>query len=229
MLSRWFDVYVFALGTSATRRVAVLFSNTTERKRQEKRQAFLFVLADATRSLTGPADIMTTVSELVGGYYEVGRCGFADVPPPHDHLIIEHEWTNGRMPSLQGTYPLSRLGNDYIQQSGAGQTVVVDATDVRSEEHTPEADWNDRSRSSIWVPLLKEDQWVASFYIQDAGILSWTPAEVSLMEEIAERSWAAVERARAEEALREEDRRKEEFMAMLGHELRNPRACCRIH
>jgi signal transduction histidine kinase len=29
-------------------------------------------------------------------------------------------------------------------------------------------------------------------------------------------------RKRAEEALREADRRKDEFIAMLGHELRNP-------
>ncbi|OZI09465.1 hypothetical protein BWI93_03935 [Siphonobacter sp. BAB-5385] len=69
MLSRWFDVYVFALGTSANRRVAVLFSNTTERKRQ----AFLFKLADATRSLTASADIMTTVGESVGTYYKLGQ------------------------------------------------------------------------------------------------------------------------------------------------------------
>ena len=32
------------------------------------------------------------------------------------------------------------------------------------------------------------------------------------------------ERARAEEALREADQRKDEFLATLGHELRNPLA-----
>ena len=56
-------------------------------------------------------------------------------------------------------------------------------------------------------------------------------SEVALVEATAERTWAAIERARAEgnlreseERLRESDRRKDEFIAMLAHELRNPLA-----
>lgn len=55
--------------------------------------------------------------------------------------------------------------------------------------------------------------------------------EVGLIEETAERTWAAIERARAEAALRESeaalresDAKKDEFLAMLSHELRNPLA-----
>ncbi len=42
--------------------------------------------------------------------------------------------------------------------------------------------------------------------------------------EIAERKIAEAEREKAQEALREADRRKDEFLAMLAHELRNPLA-----
>jgi CheY-like chemotaxis protein/two-component sensor histidine kinase len=42
--------------------------------------------------------------------------------------------------------------------------------------------------------------------------------------EAAERTWAAIERVRAEQALKEADRRKDEFLATLAHELRNPLA-----
>ena len=37
-------------------------------------------------------------------------------------------------------------------------------------------------------------------------------------------TWEAIERARAEEQLREANVRKDEFLAMLAHELRNPLA-----
>ncbi|MFD1144605.1 ATP-binding protein [Larkinella insperata] len=226
VLSRWFEVYVFALGSPASRRVGVLFSNTTERKQQQKRQALLLKLADATRSLTASVDIMAAVSELVGGYYEVGRCGFADVPPPYDHLVIDQDWSNGTLPSLQRVYPLSSWDEQIISQFRSGQTVAMSGAvkQAQSQPQAGELNQAAASRSSIWVPLLKEGQWVASFFVQDTDNRSWTEGEVSLLEEIAERTWAAVVRARAEEALREEYRRKDQFMAMLGHELRNPLA-----
>ena len=50
------------------------------------------------------------------------------------------------------------------------------------------------------------------------------PDEVELVKETAERTWEAIERARAEEQLREANARKDEFLAMLAHELRNPLA-----
>jgi CheY-like chemotaxis protein len=45
-----------------------------------------------------------------------------------------------------------------------------------------------------------------------------------LIQDTAERTWAAVGPARAEAALRASDRRKDEFLATLAHELRNPLA-----
>ncbi|GAB3708513.1 hypothetical protein GCM10027592_43760 [Spirosoma flavus] len=226
VLGRWFEVYVFALGSPASRRVGVLFSNTTERKQQQKRQVLLLKLTDAIRPLTASVDIMTTVSELVGQYYEVDRCGFADVPPPYDQLVINRDWTSGVMPSRQGIYSLSDLGDELFRYSRSGQTMVVDDAGDHERNQPPEAGSTGTatSRSRIWIPLLKEGQWVASFFVEDSQSRSWTQAEVGLLEEIAERSWAAVERARAEEALKDEYRRKDEFLAMLGHELRNPLA-----
>ncbi|KAA6440410.1 response regulator [Dyadobacter flavalbus] len=207
VLSRWFDVYVFALGTPDTRRVAVLFSNTTESKRQEKRQTLLLTLSDALRPLTDPGVIMTTISELAGRFFEASCSGFAEVQPAHNQLTIECEWSNGNMPGRQGSHPLSNISDETIRQYQSGQTVVLkDAL------------------SSVWVPLMKDGNWVALFFVEDERDRPWPEADVKLLEEIAERSWAAVTRARAEEALRAADRQKDDFMAMLGHELRNPLA-----
>ncbi|MCK8495204.1 ATP-binding protein [Spirosoma sp. RP8] len=225
VLSRWFEVYVFALGSPASRRVGVLFSNTTERKQQQKRQALLLKLADAIRPLTASGDIMTTVSELIGRHYEVDRCGFAELPPPYNQLVISRDWTKAGMPSRQDAYPLSSWSGELIRRLRSGQTVVDDAG-KDSQNPPPEAPSKragDRG-SRIWAPRLKEGQWVGSFFVEDAPSRFWNEADVGLLEEIAERTWAAVERARAEEALGEEYRRKDEFMAMLAHELRNPLA-----
>lgn len=50
----------------------------------------------------------------------------------------------------------------------------------------------------------------------------WTAKEITLVEEVAERTWTALSRIRTENALKEADRRKDEFLAVLAHELRNP-------
>ena len=51
---------------------------------------------------------------------------------------------------------------------------------------------------------------------------SWTDLEVALVEQTAERTCTALERTRAKNALSEANRQKDEYLAMLAHELHNP-------
>jgi signal transduction histidine kinase len=58
------------------------------------------------------------------------------------------------------------------------------------------------SRAAIVVPLLRQQRLAALLVVAQRTPRSWTAQEVSLVEEVAERAWTAVERAKAEEALR---------------------------
>jgi PAS domain S-box-containing protein len=59
-----------------------------------------------------------------------------------------------------------------------------------------------RVQAAIAVPLVKNKKLLAVVGIHSSTARSWTPAEVSLVEEVGNNTWAAVERARAENALR---------------------------
>ena len=76
----------------------------------------------------------------------------------------------------------------------------------------------------VAAPLIRDGRLVAALCVTDLSPRAWTPEEVELVKETAERTWEAIERARAEEQLREANARKDEFLAMLAHELRNPLA-----
>src|SRR3712207_5072763 len=59
--------------------------------------------------------------------------------------------------------------------------------------------------ASLALPLIKEGRWAAAFVLQYLRPHEWSEVEVTLAQETAERTWAAVERARAEKALRESE------------------------
>ena len=76
----------------------------------------------------------------------------------------------------------------------------------------------------VAAPLIRDGRLIAALCVADLSPRAWTPEEVELVRETAERTWEAIERARAEVQLLEADARKDEFLAMLAHELRNPLA-----
>jgi signal transduction histidine kinase len=80
-------------------------------------------------------------------------------------------------------------------------------------------------RSYVCVPLKLRGRILGaiSFVTAESG-RRYTTRDLALAEDLANRAAVAIENARLYGDLREADRRKDEFLAMLAHELRNPLA-----
>ena len=81
-------------------------------------------------------------------------------------------------------------------------------------------------RSLMTVPLMAHERRLGAFtfcYAAASG-RRYTAAELHLAEDLAHRAAMVVENAGLYRALQEADRRKDEFLAVLGHELRSPLA-----
>ena len=59
----------------------------------------------------------------------------------------------------------------------------------------------------VGVTLFKDGRMVAAFGANHDTPRAWTPTEIELVRDVAERTWDAVERTRAESALREQNTR----------------------
>jgi PAS domain S-box-containing protein len=80
-------------------------------------------------------------------------------------------------------------------------------------------------RSYLVVPLQARGTTIGAMTLVHAESgRQYREADVELAMDIARRAAAAVENARLHRALQQADRRKDEFLAMLAHELRNPLA-----
>jgi PAS domain S-box-containing protein len=203
-MNRWFNVYATRVGDAASRRVAIVFDNITERKQAEqisrlaaKFDAFRIALADALRPLVDPVEIQATASRVLGEYLGVNRVVYFEVRDPD--YVVERDYVNGATP-LIGRYPIDSFGAKLLEAYRAGRTVV--AAELAADPYlSPEqqiAYAAIQIGAHIAIPLVKGGEFVAGLAIHASQPREWTPDEITLCEEVAERTWAAIERARAE-------------------------------
>jgi signal transduction histidine kinase len=199
--------------------------NEIEVKRAAARDAYRIRLSDALRTQTDPVAIRHAAAQVFGEYTGANRALYAQIIG--DEGIVEPEYLDG-VASIAGRQPYSAYCADAIAKLNAGELFVVNDSETLGDQER-EAYRAIDVRSGIGFGLVKDGKWVAAFAAHSATQRTWTDDELALLRETAERTYVEVERARAEAALRESeaalrerDRRKDEFLAMLAHELRNP-------
>ena len=231
---RWYEATVFP----APEGVSVYFRNVTESKaRETQREA----LADLSRRLGGAADAGKAGHEgavVLGTTLKVSRVGYGTVDHDSGNLFVDRDWTRPGVTSLAGVTPLVDYGT-FIDSLRRGEFIAI--SDVRLDPRTAQAAAaleSRQARSFVNVPVLEQGRLMAVLFVNDDKVHDWTPDEIRFIEEAAARTRTAVERASAEQVLRASEERyrrlndelsdasrmKDEFLATLAHELRNPLA-----
>jgi signal transduction histidine kinase len=166
----------------------------------ELRQAFLVQLGDTLRPLTTTHAILTVTCEALGQFLDVTAVGYNLVAADENTILASGEYSNGRIPSLTDyRFHMS----DYGPVLRAGHDVYTeDALAMPGSSSEPAA-----AQASVAVPLHKRGRLVAWLYVAHSQPRQWPLAERRLLRAVAERTWAAVERAGAVEALRESEER----------------------
>jgi signal transduction histidine kinase/CheY-like chemotaxis protein len=217
------------------RRLDGAATEIAERRRVEERQRFLLGVSDefdsrdseatlgrlAHRAVPFLADFCFV--DVVAADEAIRRVGSAHADPVGQGLLdgLDHF-----VPSRNGRdYPVS-----LVLREGQAE-FVPEVTD----DWMQAAAANERQlelmrvlglRSLITVPLMAGEQRLGAFtfcYAAASG-RRYTVDDLRLAEDLAHRAAMVVENAGLYRALQEADRHKDEFLAVLGHELRSPLA-----
>jgi signal transduction histidine kinase/DNA-binding NarL/FixJ family response regulator len=209
----WLSVYASRVGGAGSRKVAVVFGNVTERKRAERElrrvarlDAFRVRLGDALRTLTEPAEIEGLSSRVLGEYLGVTRAMYIELESERDrdYFVIRRNYRVPEVSPLVGRFRVDDFGRTLIDELRSGATLVIAdvAADGRLAGSERQGYLALRIAAFIAVPLIRQGRLSAMLAVHQTEPRHWTADEISLLQETAERTWSAGERARAEAALR---------------------------
>ena len=205
-LDRWYEVDLSRFGHPGSRTVVTVIRDITERKQRERLQIFLLTLSDAMRPVGDPREIQVLAADLLGEHLQVNQANYGEVWGEHVH--ISHSYADG-LPPMVGTFHPTDFGKRLIDGHRAGRLQVCANTtnDPLFDEQERKALAAVHVGAYVAVPLVKAGVWVGVLSVLNIRPRNWTPTEVEAVQEVAERTWAAIERTRAERALRRSEER----------------------
>ena len=180
----------------------------TEQVRAREIQDFLFTISEKIRVSRDAEDLLADIAEALGKHLGVHRCLFNEIDTDADTETVRGDYAR-EGEHVAGRHKLSdysRIASDIMS---AGQTIVNrdSKNDPRTAEYFEKTYGPNKELSYIAVPMMREGRWVASLWCSDDKLRLWTDQEVAMIENVAERAWAAVARMRSERDLRESEER----------------------
>ena len=179
------------------------------------RQAYLLQLSDALRAASDAVAVQDVAARTLGEHLGLSRVFYAPVEPRSDargdgdDFLVAREYHAPGAASIVGRYPVEGVGVGLLGELRAGRTVTVadlaTQTLLSDAERVVYASFD--AHAYVAVPLIKGGRLAALMTAHQNAPRAWTRAEIALIEATAERTWEAVERARAEAALRAHERR----------------------
>jgi signal transduction histidine kinase/CheY-like chemotaxis protein/PAS domain-containing protein len=192
------------------REVAELTRTAVERRRaelalraNERRLGFLDALNRATAEATDADAVLAITTRMVAEHLQLSNCAYADMDPDEDGFTIRGDWAAPGSPSIVGHYSLADFGTLAVRELSAGRPLIVNDNLAELLPQEAKTFQDIGIAATICMPLVKEGRLTALMAIHDKVPRTWSDYDLALVIEVTERSWAHVERVRAEAQLRE--------------------------
>lgn len=163
-------------------------------------------LADSLRIAKSPEDIIASACKILGPRLGVSRVVYGEVDESGRYVFMRCDWTADGVLSVAGaTKVMNDFGPELIAALCAGEVVVNE--DVTLHPYTAQhanAYGSIGVRAELLVPLVKASRLRLVLAFHRDHPYRWTAEEIGLARDMAERTWLAVDAARAQAELRVE-------------------------
>ncbi|HZX79382.1 MAG TPA: PAS domain-containing protein [Lysobacter sp.] len=177
-------------------------------RRRQRRDAFLLHLSDRLRRLGDPAQVQSEAARTLGEFLGAARVIYGEVLDD-ERIRVAHSYVAPGVSRMEGDVRMLDFGAQVIAALLRGEAVVYAdlACDPRLDAAERAAYAAVPLRGNAAVPLVKDDRLAAVLAVHTLEPRDWTSEDVQLIEATAERTWAAMNHARAEAAMQHSERR----------------------
>lgn len=185
-------------------RVTELHYREVAKLEDQNHQAFLLKLSDALRAEQA-ADTMTNRAiQMLFEHLQLDRCYVGVYRLTEDIGYFPHQVHNDCLPPLPAHVRLSDFP-EALRRSFDRTLVIDDAMKMEGLSDSDRANLDALSLRALIAATLRKGEVIPlwSVVVASTSPRVWTHSEISLVEEVAERIWTKVERARAEACIQE--------------------------
>jgi PAS domain S-box-containing protein len=207
---RWWNCHLVPV-LAGDGRLLAIFNQANEVTRMvsaEKRLSFQVLLADALRGANDADSVKHSATRLLGEYLGAARVGYAEIDEETSSAWVRSDWTaDPDVLSLAGQRTdLASFGDDALAWLRSGQVLTVPDIRLLSLGYERTHAWEAVGlRALITVPLVRDGALKAMLYVHEPHARLWKRSDAAIARDVAERTWAAIERAQAEQSLRESE------------------------
>ncbi|WP_017654411.1 ATP-binding protein [Fortiea contorta] len=171
-------------------------------RRAAKFDEFRVALSDALRPLTDPIEIQRAAMRVIGECLQLDRVMYGEINEQEDECVIADNYVANDAPKFVGRFRCEDFGQ-IIDRLRTGEVSFI--CDMNDDEEVSALERQSFSAfgilAAIGVPLIKAGRWVSTLGAHSFRPRKWSEDDILLLRETAERTWDAVERARAEAAV----------------------------
>ncbi|RZJ96130.1 MAG: PAS domain S-box protein, partial [Brevundimonas sp.] len=207
--SAWMDLdYTPVLGDDGRPGgVLCIVVETTSRvlaqRQMAEAQARLKFLDDLNRATLASRDadeILAVTTRMTAQHMGASVCAYADMDADQDGFTIRGDWAAPGSTSIVGHYSLADFGALAVQELGAGRPLIINDN---LKEIAPDEAATFQAigiSATTCMPLVTDGRLTALMAVHHREPHVWTDSELALIREVTERSWANIERVRADAA-----------------------------